>query len=122
MSEDERIDGDAVDTAAEVAPEGMPDQETMRRFEEEIRNLTVADHVMLMLHSLSSLAIERMGLTPDTEARKDLAQASMAIDAFRALVGVLEGKRSPDEMAAHRAALSQLQMAYVAALGGGGRD
>ena len=103
------------------------EREAMRRFEEEIGRLTVADHVLLMMHSLSSQAVERLGLTSETAGRKDLDQARLAIDAFRALLGVLEGKRSAEEMSAHRAALAQLQMAYVSALdpalsgeGGGG--
>ncbi len=91
----------------------------MRRFEEEIGRLTVTDHVLLMLQSLSSLAVERLGVTPETAGRKDPEQARLAIDSFRALLGVLEGKRPADEMAGHRSVLSQLQMAYVASLGGG---
>ena len=93
------------------------ERETMRRFEEEIGRLTVPDHVLLMMHSLSSLAVERLGITPETAGRKDTEQARLAIDAFRALLGVLEGKRPAEEITAHRAALSQLQMAYVSALG-----
>jgi hypothetical protein len=106
----------------------VDEQEAMRRFEEEIGKLTVADHVLLMMHSLSSLAADRLGMTSETAAHKDLEQAQLAIDAFRALLAVLEGKRPADEMLAHRAALSQLQMAYVGALGaapagaGGGGD
>jgi hypothetical protein len=69
-----------------------------------------------MLHSLSSLALDRMGLAPETAVRKDLEQARLAIDAFKALLGLLEGKRPVEEMSAHRSVLSQLQMAYVTAL------
>jgi hypothetical protein len=102
------------------------EQEAMRRWEEEIDKLTVADHLLLIMHSLSSLAVERLGVTPETAGRKDLDQARLAIDAFRAILGVLEGKRPADELMAHRAVLSELQMAYVGALGpaseGGGGD
>jgi hypothetical protein len=103
------------------------EREAIRRLEEEIGRLSVADHVLLMMHSLSSLAVDRLGASPQTEARKDLDQARLAIDAFRALLGVLEGRRSVDEITAHRAALSQLQMAYVSTLapdpaGEGGGD
>jgi hypothetical protein len=75
-----------------------------------------------MMHSLSSLAIDRLGLTPESAARKDLEQARLATDAFKALLGVLEGKRPAEEITAHRAVLSQLQMAYVGALEGGDPD
>jgi Domain of unknown function (DUF1844) len=104
--------------AAEGAGEpGADEREALRRLEEEIGRLSVADHLLLMMHSLSSLAIDRLGVTSETAVRKDLDQARLAIDAFRALLGLLEGKRPAQEIAAHRAALSQLQMAYVAALG-----
>jgi hypothetical protein len=95
------------------------EREAMRRFEEEIGRLTVIDHVLLMMQSLSSLAVDKLGVTPDAVGRKDPEQARLAIDAFRALVGVLEGRRPAEEIAAHRSVLSQLQMAYVASLGGG---
>ena len=92
------------------------EQEAMQRLQEEIGRLSVADHIGLMMHSLSSLAIDRLGLTPDSVGRKDLEQARLAIDAFGGLLGVLEGKWSAEEIRAHRSALSQLQMAYVGAL------
>jgi hypothetical protein len=97
-------------------------QEAMRRLQEEIGRLSVADHVVLMLQSLSSLAIDRLGLTSESAPRRDLEQARLAIDAFKALVGVLEGKRPAEEVAAHRSLLSQLQIAYVAALQPGGAE
>jgi hypothetical protein len=93
------------------------EQEAMRRLQEEIGRLSVTDHLLLMMHSLSSLAVDRLGLTPESASHKDLDQARLAIDAFRALLGVLEGKQPADEITAHRSALSQLQMAYVGALG-----
>ena len=104
------------------------EREAMRRLEDEIGRLSVADHVLLMMHSLSSLAVERLGISPATAARKDLEQARLAIDAFKALLGLLEGRRPAAEITGHRAVLAQLQMAYVSALesapagGGGGGD
>jgi hypothetical protein len=94
------------------------ERDAMRRFEEEIGRLTVTDHVLLMMQSLSSLAVERLGVTPETAGRKDLEQARLAIDSFRALLDVLEGRRPAEEIAGNRAVLSQLRMAYVASLGG----
>lgn len=95
------------------------EQEAMRRFQEEIGRLSVADHVVLMMHSLSGLAADRLGLSPDMAERRDLEQARLAIDAFKALLGTLEGARPAEEIGAHRAALSQLQMAYVSLLSAG---
>jgi hypothetical protein len=101
-------------SSAEI--DGLDDQEAMQRLQEEIGRLSVADHVLLMMHSLSSLAIDRLGLTAESVARKDLGQTRLAIDAFKALLGVLEGTRPAEEITAHRAVLSQLQMAYLGAL------
>jgi hypothetical protein len=103
--------------APETGDVELDEQEAMRRLQEEIGRLSVADHLLLMMQSLSSLAIDRLGLASESAERKDLDQARLAIDAFRALLGVLEGKRPAEEIGAHRSALSQLQMAYLGALG-----
>jgi len=72
-----------------------------------------------MMHSLSALAVDRMGVTPETAAQRDLAQARMAIDAFKALMEIVEQARPAKEMTAHRGVLADLQLTYVAALNRG---
>jgi hypothetical protein len=115
MAEEELSGQRAEEPGAEAEREPTAEERAaMRRFEEEIGRLTVADRVELMLHSLSSMAVDRLGVGQGGNGRKDLDQARMAIDAFRALLGVLEGKLAADQLTAHRAALSQLQMAFVA--------
>ncbi len=97
---------------------GRPEDEAeMARLQEEISNMPVSEHLVYMVHSLSALAVARLGLTADTSAKRDLDQARLAIDALKALVGVLEPARPTGEMAALRGMLSQLQLAYVSALG-----
>jgi len=93
--------------------------EMMQRLQEEIQNLTVSDHLFYMVESLSALAVSRMGLTAETAERRDLDQARLAIDAFKALLEVMERTRPSEAITAHRSALSQLQLAYVAALDAG---
>jgi hypothetical protein len=90
--------------------------ETMRRLQEEIQNLTVSDHLLYMVQSLSALAIGRLGLTAENVERRDLDQARLAIDAFKALLEVMERVRPAEEITLHRGTLSQLQLTYVAAL------
>lgn len=109
MEEQERTGEQETDLTAE-------DAEMMARLQEEIRNLPVSDHLVYMMQSLSGLAVGRMGLTADSAARRDMDQARLAIDAFRALLEVLERSLPPGEMAPHRGMLSQLQLAYVGAL------
>ncbi|MFH0916890.1 MAG: hypothetical protein V1912_10650 [bacterium] len=89
--------------------------EMMERLQEELQKLTVSDHLLYMMQSLSALATGRMGLTAETVERRDLEQARLAIDAFKALMEVAERTRPAQEMAVHRGALSQLQLAYVGA-------
>lgn len=103
---------EGVDLKAEEA-------EMMQRLQEEIQNLTVSDHLFYMVESLSALAISRMGLTAETAERRDLDQARLAIDAFKALLEVMERTRPSEAIAVQRSALSQLQLAYVAALDAG---
>jgi hypothetical protein len=91
--------------------------EMMARMREEIANLPVAEHMAYMLHSLSALAVGRLGMTAETTERRDLGQARLAIDAFKALLTVLEPVRSAGEIAASRGMLSQLQLAYAGAIG-----
>jgi hypothetical protein len=97
----------------------LDDAEAMARLQEQINNLPVSEHVVYMLQSLSSLAIDRLGMVEQSAARRDPAQARLAIDAFRALLSVLERERPPEEIATYRGMLSQLQMAYVGALNAG---
>ncbi len=98
--------------------EGRGDEaEMMARMQEEIANLPVAEHVTYMLHSLSALAVGRLGMTAETAERRDLGQARLAIDAFKALLTVFEPVRPAAEVAAHRGMLSQLQLAYAGAMG-----
>jgi hypothetical protein len=63
-----------------------------------------------------------MGLTGEAGGRRDLEEARLAIDAFRALVELVGRVRPPEEMAVHRSVLSQLQMNYVGVLDRGGSD
>ncbi len=99
-------------------PESEPqaEEETIKGLRAELDRLTVADHLVLMLQSLSTLALNRLGLTKESRGRRDFEQARLAIDAFKALVGVMEPVRSEQEIRAHKAVLAELQMTYVATL------
>lgn len=114
--EDERV------THEEATQPGAEDAEAMQRLQEEIRNLPVSDHVLYMMHSLSALSVGRLGLSPDTAARRDLEQARLAIDCFKALMEVVDRARPAEENAIHRGTLSQLQLAYLEALEGGDKQ
>jgi hypothetical protein len=108
MADQERTEEERVERNSEEA-------EMMARLQEEIGNLPVGEHLVYMMHSLSALAVGRLGLTAGTAARRDLGEARLAIDAFKALLGVLERARPAGELAVHRGMLSQLQLAYAGA-------
>jgi hypothetical protein len=101
-----------------AGPQG-DEAELVARLEEEIRGMSVADHLGYMLHSLSALAVGRLGLGPDGAGQRDPVQARLAIEAFKALMGVLEQVRPAGEVAAHRGVLAQLQLAYAGAVTAG---
>ena len=104
----------------------MPSEEEIARertaadmvaaLEDEMRAISVGDYLTYLMQSISVMGLRRLGLSAETAGDRDLEQSRLAIEAFRALLGVIEGTRAPEEVALHRAMLSQLQLAYVAAL------
>lgn len=104
----------------------MPSEEEIARertaadmvaaLEDEMRAISVSDYLAYLMQSISVMGLRRLGLSAETAGDRDLEQSRLAIEAFRALLGVIEGTRAPEEVALHRAMLSQLQLAYVAAL------
>jgi hypothetical protein len=90
--------------------------EFLRRLQEQMQELSVHDHLVGVLQTLSSLAFQYLGVTRETAGRRDLDQSRLAIDAFRALTDVLAPVRPPDEVALYRSTLSQMQLAFVTAL------
>jgi hypothetical protein len=96
----------------DLSPE---EAEALARFQEELRRMSVGDHLATMMQSLATLAVRRLGMSPETAEERDLEQAKQAIDAFKALLTVVEGGGRPkEEVDAHRQVLSQLQMGFVA--------
>ena len=104
----------------------MPSEEEIARertaadmvaaLEDEMRAISVSDYLAYLMQSISVMGLRRLGLSAEAAGDRDLEQSRLAIEAFRALLGVIEGTRAPEEVALHRAMLSQLQLAYVAAL------
>ncbi len=84
---------------AEGESEEMSDEELRRRMDEAMEKITVADVIIDMMVSLSSLAYQRMGIPHEVnEKYRDMEQARMAIDCLDALATAIEG-RIPDEVA-----------------------
>lgn len=96
-------------------PGPLTEEELLERLQEEMRRITVSDYLAHLLVSLSSMAFQRLGLTPDTVADRDLPQSRMAIDAFEALVEVLSTGLAEQEASLYRSTLHQMRMAFVRA-------
>jgi hypothetical protein len=101
------------DLAKDLKPE---EQEMLARFQEELRRMTVSEHLVTMMQSLATLAVRKMGFSPQTASERDLGQSKLAIEALRTLLPLVEPTRPEAEMQAHRKMLSELQVAYVGAL------
>ena len=106
--------------AAPPARRAQPSEEELRAaYEAELARITATD--MIVQAAVSLLNIGGAPAGPASGARRgagpagterDLEQVRDAIDAARALLGILE-RRPADELAPLRDALSRLQMAYA---------
>lgn len=81
------------------------------QLEEELRKVRVQDLVLQSVASLVNLTARRIA----KEDERDLEQARVGIDAIKALVGLLD----PEPQSQVRNALSELQVLYTQAAGGG---
>jgi hypothetical protein len=95
-------------------PREFTDEE-IRQIEAEMERLQVDDVLLQTLVTLINLGARKAGLAaPPSEdgPKTDLEQTKQAIDGARALIPLLE-PRHGQELGQVKAALSQLQMAYV---------
>jgi hypothetical protein len=116
------------DTRQPVSPEPAPvgpeptEEELQAAWEDQLKNITVTDILVQTAVSLVNLAGRRLGLGPEGEAERDLAEVRDGIDAIRALVPVLERGDVGPTLKPLRDALAQLQLEYarLAPKGAGG--
>ena len=96
-----------------------PTEEEMRAaLEEELKRVRVEQVVTEATVSILNVAVLRAGLVPGSEGEQDLGQTRMGIEAVRALMPLVEQALGAEQARPIRDALSQLQMAYVRAVGG----
>jgi hypothetical protein len=92
--------------------EQEPNEEQLRAaFEEQMKHIRVEDVVLQTIVTLINLGARRLGIagSPEEAGEKDTAQAQLAIEGARALLGLVDG----EQLGPVRDALSQLQMAFV---------
>lgn len=89
-------------------------EEVLRKLQEEIDKLSTKDIVTQMMMSLSSLAYKKMGLPAGTNDQfKNQVDAKLAVDAFDALLKVIDDEVSAEERENLNSSLSNLQLNYV---------
>jgi hypothetical protein len=94
------------------AQEGQPSQEELRaRLEEQLRQLRVEDLLVESIVSVLNLTARRIA----KEDERDLEQAQVGIEAIRAWIELIP----PEAAEQIRNALSELQVLYAQAAGGG---
>jgi hypothetical protein len=92
------------------------DQERIaRELAEELRRLKVEDILIQTLITISSMGYRRLGLTPDTQDDRDLAQAKLSIDTMTALTPVLENVVPAELLRDFQQSVASLQLAYAEA-------
>jgi len=94
--------------AQEPSPE-----ELMEQFARRLGRTPVPDVVLQTMATLTDMAGIRLGLGPEGDEVRDLAQARLAIEALRALCAVSEALIGPAQARMFREPLSQLQLAYA---------
>ena len=104
--------GDTAEAGGGAAGDAPPSEEELRaRIEEGLRTVRVQDVVLESTVTLVNITARRIA----KEDERDLEQARVGIEAVRGLVDLLEG----EPQAQVRNALSELQMIYASAAGGG---
>lgn len=94
--------------------EELSEEELRKRLEEVMEKITVAEIVIDMMISLSSLAFQRMGLPHEVNAKyKDMEQARMAVDCIDAMAGALEGRVPAEVLDPLKSTLSSLKMNFA---------
>lgn len=94
--------------------EEMSEEELRKRIEEVMEKVTVADIVLDMMISLSSLAYQRMGIPHEVNEKfKDMEQARLAIDCLDALCGVLDGRVDPEMIEPLKSTCANLKLNFA---------
>ena len=94
--------------------EEMSEEELRKRIEDVMEKVTVADIVLDMMISLSSLAYQRMGIPHEVNEKfKDMEQARLAIDSLEALCNAMEGRVPAEQVEPLKSTLSNLKLNFA---------
>jgi hypothetical protein len=116
--QDDTAAGAETGAAAGEQP-AMTEDELRAQLEEQFRKQKVSDLLVQYMVSLSTLAYMKMGITEDTQEVKDLEQARLAIDSYKALLDSAGDRLGEQDRKALSGALASMQMTFVQAAEGG---
>lgn len=101
-------------TGPESDEERMPTEEELAAaFVYRLGRTPVRDILLQTMATMSDVGGIRLGLGPEGDVVKDLAQSRMAIETLRALIGVAEQEVGPAATRPFKEPLAALQMAYA---------
>jgi hypothetical protein len=100
-------------TAPPPGAEEPSPEELMEQFARRLGRTPVPDVLLQTMATLTDMAGIRLGLGPEGDEVRDLAQARLAIESMRALASVTEALIGPAQARMFREPLSQLQLAYA---------
>ena len=88
-------------------------EEIAAAFVQRLGRVPVRDIIMQTMATLSDVAGIRLGLGPEGDDVKDVTQAKLAIEGFRALLAVADQEIGTAVTRPFREPMAQLQMAYA---------
>lgn len=95
---------------------GMSDAERAQAALEQLKSIRAFDLAYEMMIGLVSFGYQKMGLTGETEAVRDLDDARLSIELLRANLDVVEREHGPGRTGDLRATLAQMQLGYARAV------
>jgi hypothetical protein len=94
--------------------EELSEEEMSKRIEEAMEKITVADVVVDMIVSLSSLAYQRMGIPHEVnEKYRDMEQARLAIECIEALLTSIQDRVPPELLSPITGTLDNLKLNFA---------
>ena len=98
------------------SPATGSDEERERALREQFKRLRVADLAYEMMVGLVTVGYQKLGLTEQTRALRDLDDAHLAIELLRATLSVVEREGAAEEFMDLRSTLAQMQLGYAQAV------
>jgi hypothetical protein len=96
------------------------DEERAKAALEQLKSIHAFDLAYEMMVGLVSFGYQKMGLTAETAPVRDLADARLAIELFRATLAVIEREEGEERTRDLHATLAQMQLGYASAVGRAG--